>query len=118
MMAENDFKQFAVETMIEVSRLLITLASGFLVLSVTLLKNLSSTPSDPIQHFWLMIICWSALIISIACGALSLGSIATSAHDEKKFDVDKPSTRWFLRGQQVLFVLSFIFFVIYAWINK
>jgi phosphatidylglycerophosphatase A len=117
-MSNVNYRKFAVETMIDAAKLLITLASGFLVLSVTLLKHLSSTPSDPIHHFWLMILCWIALIVSIACGVLSLGAVATSAHDHEKFDVDELMTKWLLRGQQVLFVCAFVFFVIYAVVNK
>lgn len=116
-MSETNHKKFAVDTMIGVAKLLVTLASGFIVLSVTLLGQLSGE-ADPICHFWLIVVCWFTLIVSIGCGILSLGSIATSAHDHQKFDVDEPMTKWLLRVQQISFVLSFIFFVIYAWVNK
>ena len=70
-MNQEEYRKFSVDTMVEVAKLLITLSSGFLVLSVTLLKHLSSTPADPIKHFWLMIVCWISLVFSIACGVLS-----------------------------------------------
>ena len=117
-MNDVEYRKFAVETMIGVAKLLITLSSVFLVLSVTLLKELSKSPADPIQHFWLMVLCWIACIVSIACGVLSLGAIATLTHDHKKFDVDDQMTKWFLRGQQVLFVFAFVLFVIYGIVNK
>jgi hypothetical protein len=117
-MDETDYRKFAVETMMDVAKLLITLASGFLVLSVSLLHYLSGGPSDPIRYFWLMLLCWFTLIVSIGCGILSLGAVATSAHDQQKFDVDETTTKWLLRGQQVCFVISFIFFVGYALVNK
>ena len=116
-MSETNHKKFAVDTMIGVAKLLVTLASGFIVLSVTLLGQLSGE-TDPISHFWIIVVCWFTLIVSIGCGILSLGSIATSAHDHSKFDVDDRMTKWLLRVQQLSFVLSFILFVIYAWVNK
>jgi len=117
-MDDYDFKKFAAETMIDVSRLLVTLASGFFVLSTTLINVLSDGANDPLNDFWSLITCWLCLIASIAAGILALGGIATSAHNDEEFDVDATVTKWMLRVQQVLFVLAFGFVSWFAIANK
>lgn len=117
-MEKIDFKKFASETMIDVAKLLITLASGFFVLSAVLVKTFTDGAEDPVRSFCLLVITWILLIGSISGGILALGGIATSANDESKFDVDDSVTKWWLRLQQVFFVLAFIFLALFATQNK
>lgn len=117
-MEEIDYKKFASQLMIDVAKLLITLASGFFVLSATLINILSDGKNDPIQAFWSLAICWICLIFSIIFGTLALGGIATAAHDKAKFDVDDSVTSIMLKLQQTLFVISFVFVAWFAFANK
>jgi hypothetical protein len=116
-MNENNHKKFAAETMIDVTKLLVTLASGFFVLSTTLINILSDGIEDPLKAFWSLSVAWLCLILSITTGILALGGIATSAHDHGIFDVDAIVTKWMLRSQQVLFILAFIFVAWFAYAN-
>lgn len=116
-MKKEDYRKFASEVMIDATKTLITLASGFFVLSTTLVNLLSDGVNDPIKGFWLLITTWMLLIISIGSGILALGSIATSAHDDQKFDLDSPWTAWTLRGQQVTFLLAFIAVSRFTFVN-
>jgi hypothetical protein len=114
----NELSKFAVTTMIEVDKLLITLTSGFLVLSATIMNNLSG-PEDPIKDFWIIVLCWISSIISILSGIIALGAIATTAHNNKAYDVDEFWTTWFLRFQQSFFdYCLFYLFVLQQEINK
>lgn len=117
-MNEEDYKKFASETMVDVSKLLITLASGFFVLSTALINVLSEGKDDPISSFWSLVIAWFCLIVSIGGGVIALGGIATSAHDDKTFDVDAAVTNWALRIQQIAFLLAFVFVAFFAIQNK
>ena len=116
-MSEENYQKFATQTMIEVAKLLITLASGFFVLSTTLINIISNDVNDPVKAFWTIIVAWACLIVSIGSGILALGGIATSAHDDNKFDVDTPVTCWTLRAQQVFFVVAFLFVAWFAYSN-
>lgn len=117
-MEKIEIQKFASETMIDIAKLLITLASGFFVLSAVLIKTFTDGPEDPVQSFCLLVLTWVLLIGSIAGGILALGGIATSANDQGKFDVDASVTKWMLRLQQILFVLAFISLAIFAAQNK
>lgn len=122
----SEFRKFAAETMIDVSKLLITLASGFLVLTTSFLNYLpkptpSVTPtaaaSHPVNAFWLLVASWFVLIVSIIFGVLGIGSIATTAQEQNCFNIDINRTNSYLQFQQILFILGFIIFVIFALLN-
>jgi hypothetical protein len=117
-MSEENYQKFATQTMIEVAKLLITLASAFFAFSATLVSVLSNKGSVPIKTFWAILAAWVCLVASIGGGILALGGIATSAHNDRKFDVDAGVTCWSLRPQQILFMLAFIFVGWFATDNR
>lgn len=114
---DTDPKKFAVDTMVEVAKQLLTLASGFIVLSVSLLDLMIPDSGGTPKSFWLVILTWVALVLSILSGLLALGAVAATAHDKNTYDVDEPATTLFLRGQQVLFVAACAAFVWFAIVN-
>jgi hypothetical protein len=116
---KTEYRKFSTTVMMEAAKLLITLASGFIVLSISFLSFVGkgSTTPAPLQFFWLMILSWTAALLSIGFGILSLGGIATTAHDKFNYDVDDPTTRLMLKAQQISFVVGFILFCIFAAVN-
>jgi hypothetical protein len=115
----TELEKFAVETMVEVAKQLVTLSSGFIVVSVTLLKFIV----PDVEHetvtieYWPIVITWILLILSIGTGLLALGAVARTAHDDKKYDVDDSNTKLFLQMQQVFFAAAFAFFVYFSSAN-
>jgi len=110
-----ELKKFSTNVMIEVAKLLVTLGSGFIVLSISFLGFVNrSPPSGNTQYFWLILVAWVCAIFSIIFGILSLGSIATTTNDKLIFDVDDRATSLFLKAQQIFFVFAFIFFCLFA----
>lgn len=117
MSGENNPKKYAVDTMVEVAKQLITLASGFIVLSVSLLDVMVPDSSSGPKCFFLMMGAWVLLLFSILSGLLALGAVASTAQEKQLYNVDDPTTRSCLCAQQVLFVLAFVLFVIFAGLN-
>lgn len=118
-MANGDSpKKYAADIMAEVAKQLLTLASGFIVVSVALLDVMKPATGQTFAHFWLILLTWAFLVLSLLSGLFALGGIAATAHDKGTFDVDEPVTRFFQRSQQVLFVLSFVSFVLFAAANS
>ncbi len=97
--------------MLDVAKQLVTIASGFLVISVALLKVLLPNENGQLIAFWMIIGCWISIILSLACGFLAFGSVANTAHANSKYDIEAKWTKFFLQGQQILFALAFILFV-------
>lgn len=114
---KTDYKKFATETMLEMTKQLLTIASGFLVVSVALLKILWPQESGEIEYFWVVIIAWVCIVVSIASGLFVFGSVATSAHDRSEFNVDDGYTNLFLKIQQVAFFIAFGSFATFSGLN-
>ena len=113
-----EYRKFSTTVMMEAAKLLITLASGSIVLSISFLSFVGKgTPSPPLKVFWLMILSWVASILSISFGILALGGIATAAHDKLEYNVDDPTTKLLLKIQQDSFVVGFILFCAFAAVN-
>lgn len=112
---ENEHKKFAALTMVEVAKQLITLASGFIVLSISFVGFVvSGKVTGGTNGFWLLIVTWIGLVLSISAGLLGLGAIAGTAHDQQTYNIDDPMTVQFLRAQQILFVAAFVLFICFA----
>ena len=110
-----DEKKFAVETMKEVAKLLITLASGFLVITVSYLQFIvNANPNTVIKYFSLIVVTWGILAFCIMSGIFALGAIATTTHDSNSYNLDEWWTKYSLRAQQVCFVVSFICFIVFG----
>ncbi len=111
-------KKFAVETMKEVAKLLITLASGFLIITVSFLQFIvDANPKTSIEYFWLIVVTWALLVLSIMSGIIALGAIASTAHDNCSYNVDENWTKYSLMAQQIFFVLSSVSFVVFGTLN-
>lgn len=111
-----DLKKYAVETMVEVSKQLITLASGFIVLTVLLL-DVIIPDSGGVKSFWLMIMTWVLLLLSMLSWLFALGAVAATVQERLLYDVVGPTTTRCLQAQQVVFVMAFGLFVLFAAIN-
>lgn len=114
---DSNPKKYAVDTMVEVTKQLLTLASGFIVLSVSLLDAMIPDSGGPAKSFGLVIVTWVSLVLSIMSGLLALGAIAATAQEEGAYNVDDAATKWLLRFQQILFVIAFTTFVCFAIAN-
>lgn len=105
-------KKEACKTYIEQTKLLVALASVFLMAPAaffSLMKGKDGTQviGENLQTF---IIAELLFISSILLGYLVLGSIAGS-QDEGKFNVYRPATLWLSRGQILSYILGLLFFV-------
>jgi hypothetical protein len=108
----NDGPQEALKTYIEQTKLVVTLASGFLIAPAALIplyrsKEFGSPPAFPSLTF---VLSEMALIFSIFFGYLVMGSIAGSQH-ANDFNVYRKATRIFSILQLTSYVIGLIFFV-------
>jgi hypothetical protein len=115
--AERDPRKYAVDMMVEVAKQLITLASGGLVLSLSLL-GLMTQKAVAVHSFWLIVVTWVSILLSVFSGLLGLGAIAAHAHVHNTFDVDETMTRSLLRAQQLAFIVAFGAFVWFGIVNR
>lgn len=111
----NSFKKFGTETAVEIVKQLITLSSGFIVVTVTVVAAVIK--AEELEVIAIAIFSWIFSIVSISSGILALGDIVTTTQDKNKFDVDEKYTRLFMQIQQVFFIFSFIFFIIFSCFN-
>lgn len=112
----KEYRKFAAETLIDIAKLLITLSSGFLAFTATLLSNFqgSSSAGSNVSNFGLLATSWTVIVVSIISGVLGIGSIATTAQENGIYNIDINNTNKYLAVQQVFFVLSFILFALFA----
>lgn len=109
-------KKFGAETTVDIIKLLITLSVGFLGFSAAMAKiTLDPTESFEISGaYWFLIISWVCILCTIISGILALGAIVTNAIDANKYDVDSGYVQQIQIVQQISFVVSFIFFLIFV----
>lgn len=118
-MSDTNHKKYGTDIAVEIVKQLITLASGFIVITGTVINIFfDKTGQGPIiEVFFAAVFSWIFALVSIASGIVALGGIATTTHDSETFDVDEAFTKWGMRSQQVSFLLMFASFVIFASIN-
>lgn len=105
---EKPLKIEALNTLSEWSRLLITIASGILALTVTFFRVIKAGKEQSLELSWLLVVSWALLLVSIVFGCLLVGSLVghlnnrtintLDAQDSKL--MNKSGTQWitFLLG--------------------
>jgi hypothetical protein len=109
---DMDGKKEACKTYIEQTKLLVTLASAFLVAPaalVTILNGKDATDLDECEIIWFLSI-EILFIFSVLSGYCVLGSLAGS-QDQGSFDVFRTATRWLSLLQFVSYILGIFVFV-------
>jgi hypothetical protein len=106
-------KQEAVKTYVEQTKLLVTLASGFVLAPAAAVSFFRPSGPQPAPHLSvnLFVIAEILLILSVLSGYLVLGSIAGSEHSEE-FNVYRRATRILSVLQVLLYLAGLCFFVI------
>ena len=114
-----EHKKFAANVAIDIAKLQVTLSSGFIVVTASVIGTFvdKTLLGYGLEIFWVAAVSWTLSIFSIASGILALGAIATTAHDDSGYDVDAIMTKWTMRVQQVTFVLAFVFFAVFSAVN-
>lgn len=102
----------ACKTYIEQTKLLVALASAFVVAPAALIPLLSVTRSLPTTSSFVtpLLLSEAAFILSVLAGYFVLATIAGSQH-RNLFDVYRPATRWFSILQIVVYVAGLVLFV-------
>jgi hypothetical protein len=105
--------QEAVNTYIEQTKLLVSLASAFILAPAAALPFIGNTATIP-SHAKFLFLVWGEVlfVLSILAGYFVLGTIAGSQH-LNKFDVYRAGTKWFSRIQIGFYVLGLVFFLIF-----
>jgi len=111
--SERDPERDSIETYKDLTKLLISLATGTLVLSVTILGFLEGTK---IVTWWSLYASSSFLLLSVSCGILVLSTLAGSQH-ANVYNIDDWRTRLCAIPQWVSFFLGLIFMMIFIFKN-
>lgn len=101
-------KKDACKTFIEQTKLLVTLASAFLVAPAVLLGRGNEALGRELAIFLLAEVCF---VLSVLLGYVVLGSIAGSQHSGK-YNVYRKATRRLSMGQFTAYVLGMSAFVV------
>ena len=106
-----DGKAEALKTFIEQTKLLVTLASGFIVAPAVAVSILKGPGKLQNIHVRLFLPAEACLIASVIVGYIVLGTIAGS-QDAGNFNVHRPATRIFSLLQLSLYLSGLICFVL------
>jgi hypothetical protein len=103
----------ACKTYVEQTKLLVTLASAFIVVPPTALGLFKSSASVKLSEnsYISFLFSEASLVLSVILGYLALGSIAGS-QDDGSFNVYRPATRIFSIMQIALYLSGVIIFLI------
>jgi hypothetical protein len=110
---ERDPEKDSVETYKDLTKLIISLATGTLVLATTLLGLLKI---GRIVGLWSLCTSSIFLVLSVACGILVLSSLAGSQH-ANDYNIDYLGTRLFAIPQWITFILGLVFFMCFVFKN-
>jgi hypothetical protein len=111
-MSEPNGKLDALKTYVEQTKLLVTLASGFLIAPAAALPLFRQSADKPLHlPIKLFAFAEAALILSVVAGYAVLGSIAGSQHNGE-FNVYRPATRILSLIQIVLYLSGLSMFVL------
>ena len=105
-------KTEACKTYIEQTKLLVTLASAFLLAPaglVAILKDKNAAGIDQCTMIWFIIV-EALFVLSVLTGYVVLGSLAGS-QDNGSFDIFRPATRFFSIIQFALYLIGIAMFV-------
>ena len=109
----NDGPREAVKTYLEQTKLLVSLASAFVLAPAAALPFIGNSSAVPAHSKFLCLVGGEILfVVSILFGYLVLGSIAGSQH-LNSFDVYRPATKWLSRLQIGSYLLGLIFFLVF-----
>ena len=97
----------------ELTRLLVALATGTLVLAPTVV---STGKRDPIRRRWALGMATSFLVVSLALGVLVLSALTGSQY-HGDYDIALPMVVWLGRGQWICFAVGLILFCFFALTN-
>jgi len=113
-MATEDRKE-ACKTLLEQIKLLVTLASGFILAppAFLALRGGKDTPALGQADLTVFLVAEVFQILSVLAGYLALGSLAGS-QEEGTHDIYRPATMWLSRAQVILYLAGagvFVWFV-------
>ena len=108
----SDGRKEACKTYIEQTKLLVTLASAFVVAPAAMIPLLSGTGRLTASHDMILRFLWSeiAFIVSVLAGYFALATIAGSQH-VNEFNVHRPATRIVSIAQIVAYLFGLWQFV-------
>ena len=106
-------KKEAIRTYIEQTKLLVTLASAFLLAPAGLVAVFKERASVGITtaEAIAFVVAEGAFVASVLIGYVVMGTIAGS-QDDGSFDVYRPATRWFSLAQFGLYLAGLIVFIV------
>jgi hypothetical protein len=105
--------QEAVKTYIEQTKLVVTLASGFVLAPAAAVSFFRSSNPNHGAHLSVQLFIWAEIlqILSILAGYAVLGSIVGSQHNDE-FNVYRPATRYLSLLQLALYLAGLSCFVL------
>jgi len=110
---KRDPERDSVETYKELTKTLISLATGTLVLAPTLFGLLRL---EQIMAWWMFYVSVILLFLSIICGILTFSTLAGSQH-ANDYNIDYWLTRLFAIPQWIAFIIGVGLFVGFVFIN-
>ena len=110
---ERDPEKDSVETYKDLTKLLISLATGTMILAPTLL---ALWKAGRIMALWSLCTSSILLVFSVFCGIFVLSTLAGSQH-ANEYNIDYVLTKLFSIPQWISFVLGLIFFMVFVFKN-
>jgi len=110
---ERDFERDSVETYKDLTKLLISLATGTFVLAPAIFGFLNEAT---ISAWWSLYTSSILLVISILCGIVVLSTLAGSQH-ANTYNIDDWRTRIVAIPQWITFISGLTFFMIFVYLN-
>ena len=109
----NEGPKKSVELAQDITKLVLSLTTGVLALSLTFAKETLKTPP---HSTWLLFVSWATFGISLAGGFFALSSMVNLLH-QKKFDPYAKATCVPAILQLFFFVIAFVFMGVFFGLN-
>ena len=116
---EKPLKIEALNTLSEWSRLLITIASGILALSVTFFKVIKTGNEQSLEYPWLLVVSWGLLLVSILFGCVLVGSLVGHLNARTINTINAQDSKLMRKSgpQWIAFLLGILCFIAFGILN-
>jgi len=121
----EEHQKKAFDSALDLTKLLITLATGTLALTATFIKDILhvSDAKPAIPYKWLLFTTWGLMLFSVFWGLLAIGTITGTLDDieaaiarskQKKLTVFSGNIKLCSASQSLLFYIGIVCLIIYA----
>lgn len=120
----EEYQKKAFDVALDLTKQLMTLATGTLALTATFIKEILKIPiGEPVPLKWLLFITWGLMLLSIFCGLLAYGAISGTLdgaditlknNPEKRLSPFNFNITLWAVYQAVIFYLGIVSLIVYV----